>query len=98
MFFSTKGESGTGLGLWVTSSIVARYGGTMRLRSSTGADHGTCFSIFLPSSNAAAVPATETNRKPMTDNVTEISRHPDHANNAQGSIGRAKSRSIQREG
>lgn len=48
-FFTTKGESGTGLGLLVVRDVVAKAGGTLRLRSSTGrAQHGTCFSIFLP--------------------------------------------------
>jgi len=48
-FFTTKGESGTGLGLLVVRDVVAKSGGTLRLRSSIGRDrHGTCFSIFLP--------------------------------------------------
>jgi two-component system, NtrC family, sensor kinase len=47
-FFTTKGQSGTGLGLWVTQSILNRYGGDMRLHSSIGDRHGTVFSIFLP--------------------------------------------------
>ncbi len=48
-FFTTKGQRGTGLGLWVTRSIIQRYGGEMRLRSSaTPERHGTVFSIFLP--------------------------------------------------
>jgi hypothetical protein len=48
-FFTTKGQRGTGLGLWVTRAIVERYGGEMQLRSSVDARrHGTVFSIFLP--------------------------------------------------
>lgn len=48
-FFTTKGQRGTGLGLWVTRSIIERYGGEIHLRSSTEAErHGTVFSIFLP--------------------------------------------------
>ena len=47
-FFTTKGQSGTGLGLWVTQSILNRYGGDMRMHSSVGERHGTVFSIFLP--------------------------------------------------
>jgi signal transduction histidine kinase len=48
-FFTTKGQSGTGLGLWVTQSILSRYGGSLRLRSSVmPGRHGTVFSIFLP--------------------------------------------------
>jgi signal transduction histidine kinase len=48
-FFTTKGQRGTGLGLWVTRAIVERYGGEMQLRSSVHPRrHGTVFSIFLP--------------------------------------------------
>lgn len=48
-FFTTKGQRGTGLGLWVTRSIVKRYGGEIQLRSSVHPQrHGTVFSIFLP--------------------------------------------------
>jgi two-component system, NtrC family, sensor kinase len=48
-FFTTKGQLGTGLGLWVTKSIIQRYGGTMQVSSSTRpVGHGTVFSIFLP--------------------------------------------------
>lgn len=48
-FFTTKGQRGTGLGLWVTRSIMQRYGGEMQLRSSVDPKrHGTVFSLFLP--------------------------------------------------
>jgi two-component system, NtrC family, sensor kinase len=48
-FFTTKGQRGTGLGLWVTRSIVLRYGGEIHLRSSVAPGrHGTVFSVFLP--------------------------------------------------
>ena len=48
-FFTTKGQAGTGLGLWVTRSILSRYGGSLRVRSSVSVDrHGTVFSIFIP--------------------------------------------------
>lgn len=48
-FFTTKGEKGTGLGLWVSQGIVQRHGGDIRLESRTGeADHGTTVSVFLP--------------------------------------------------
>ncbi|MBW4028354.1 MAG: HAMP domain-containing histidine kinase [Acidobacteria bacterium] len=48
-FFTTKGQQGTGLGLWVSQSIVERYGGSVQLRSSIVPEHhGTVFSIFLP--------------------------------------------------
>ncbi|MDE1175277.1 MAG: PAS domain S-box protein [Edaphobacter sp.] len=48
-FYTTKGTTGTGLGLWVTQQIIARHGGHIALRSSQTAErHGTVFSIFLP--------------------------------------------------
>ena len=48
-FFTTKSDVGTGLGLWITHSIVEKHGGTIQVRSKTGdKDHGTTFSIFLP--------------------------------------------------
>jgi signal transduction histidine kinase len=48
-FFTTKGEKGTGLGLWVSRGIVTKHEGTMQLRSATeGSRRGTVFSIFLP--------------------------------------------------
>jgi PAS domain S-box-containing protein len=48
-FFSTKGQKGTGLGLWVSKGIVQKHGGSIRLHSSTRAGKsGCCFSVFLP--------------------------------------------------
>jgi signal transduction histidine kinase len=49
-FYTTKGELGTGLGLWVTESIVRRLGGSIRVRSNIqSGKSGTSFSVFLPS-------------------------------------------------
>jgi signal transduction histidine kinase len=48
-FFSTKGENGTGLGLWLAREIVAKYGGTLKVGTSVrGGLQGTCFIIELP--------------------------------------------------
>ncbi len=48
-FYSTKKDSGTGLGLWVSSGIVRNHGGSIRVRSRVdGRRRGTVFSIFLP--------------------------------------------------
>ena len=48
-FFTTKGEKGTGLGLWVSYGIVVRHSGTIHVRSLQNAqEHGTVFSVFLP--------------------------------------------------
>jgi signal transduction histidine kinase len=45
-FVTTKGESGTGLGLWVSKGILDKHHGTIRVRSRLG--KGTVFRVFLP--------------------------------------------------
>jgi PAS domain S-box-containing protein len=48
-FFTTKGEQGTGLGLWITREILQKYGAKIKVRSRVGdSHHGTCFRIFIP--------------------------------------------------
>jgi PAS domain S-box-containing protein len=48
-FYTTKGEKGTGLGLWVSRGIIEKHEGSIYLRSSTLAGKsGTAFSVFLP--------------------------------------------------
>ena len=48
-FFTIKGLSGTGLGLWISRDIVERHKGSLRVRSSQRANsHGTIFTVFLP--------------------------------------------------
>lgn len=50
-FFTTKGSIGTGIGLWVTKSLIEQQGGYMRFRSCQGERSGTIMSFFLPVSN-----------------------------------------------
>ncbi len=45
-FVTTKGERGTGLGLWIVKGIIENHGGKLRVRSKLG--KGTVFSIALP--------------------------------------------------
>jgi PAS domain S-box-containing protein len=48
-FYTTKGISGTGLGLWISSEIVERHHGRLLVRSSTReGHHGTVFALYLP--------------------------------------------------
>lgn len=48
-FFTTKGEKGTGLGLWVSRGIIEKHEGTIHLASRRQAGKsGTAFSVFLP--------------------------------------------------
>lgn len=49
-FFTTKAEKGTGLGLWVLRSIVAKHDGAVRVRSSDiVGKSGTTISVFFAS-------------------------------------------------
>ncbi len=45
-FVTTKGERGTGLGLWIVKGIIENHGGKLKVRSKV--DHGTVFRMELP--------------------------------------------------
>jgi PAS domain S-box-containing protein len=54
-FYTTKAETGTGLGLWVVTQLVERHKGQVRVWSSQRGDvSATVFSVFLPIGDVAS--------------------------------------------
>lgn len=55
-FVTTKGSTGTGLGLWISSEIVQKHGGRIHVKSTTSEKAGTgaVFSLFFPLQNSYA--------------------------------------------
>jgi PAS domain S-box-containing protein len=54
-FYTTKRETGTGLGLWLAYGIVQKHTGWIKVASRTSpGTSGTVFSVFLPESPAVA--------------------------------------------
>jgi signal transduction histidine kinase len=50
-FYTTKGQEGTGLGLWITFQLVHKHGGSIHYRSRCDSPEqkgGTVFSVWLP--------------------------------------------------
>lgn len=61
-FFTTKGLKGSGLGLWVSKSLIAKHNGAIRFRSSDReGQSGTTFAVFLPIAREHAVQAESNN-------------------------------------
>jgi len=64
-FMTTKGERGTGLGLWVSLGIVQKHGGTVRISNSTEGDlRGAIVRVYLPERTGQASPEEE-NETPL---------------------------------
>ena len=71
-FVTTKGTTGTGLGLWVSKQLIDKHNGTIRVRSNTdGPDHGTVFSVTLPGGacGSSAQPISRALRRSATCGV-----------------------------
>lgn len=48
-FYTTKGNNGNGLGLWISKEIIEKHSATLQVKSSNRAPHrGSVFSLFLP--------------------------------------------------
>jgi len=52
LFFSSKGDQGTGLGLFIAGNIIEQHHGTIKVNSAPG--KGTKFSIRIPSKTASS--------------------------------------------
>lgn len=58
-FFTTKGEKGTGLGLWISREIVDRHQGVLHVKSRQSAEgSGTVFTLFLPCEDESCAEAS----------------------------------------
>jgi signal transduction histidine kinase len=60
-FFTTKESTGTGLGLWVSSEIIAKHKATVKVASravqpGSGQQSGTVFMLFLPENGIGLAP------------------------------------------
>jgi PAS domain S-box-containing protein len=59
-FMTTKGERGTGLGLWVSLGIVQKHGGTVRISNAIEGDlRGAIVRVYLPERSTHTKPDEE---------------------------------------
>ena len=65
-FMTTKGERGTGLGLWVSLGIVQKHGGTVRMFNSTEGDlRGAVVRVYLPEKSSQGKETDEAHAAPL---------------------------------
>jgi signal transduction histidine kinase len=54
-FYSTKGSTGNGLGLWISKEIIMKHHASLQVKSSERTPHtGSVFSLFLPRDSMSA--------------------------------------------
>jgi signal transduction histidine kinase len=63
LFFSSKGQSGTGLGLFISNQIIQQHGGSISVESEPG--KGSHFSIRLPKRLPEETKSIQTNPGPV---------------------------------
>ena len=68
-FFSSKGDKGTGLGLFIANKIVEQHGGEITVSSAPG--RGSLFRVSLPAVSRAAAPENEAGR-PSTEHPRPV--------------------------
>ena len=63
-FFTTKGEKGTGIGLFVIKGLLTKLGGSIQLESSTDpGSSGTCFTVHLPATKGESIEEAEPEKR-----------------------------------
>ena len=61
-FFSTKGNLGTGIGLWVAKQLIEKRGGQISLATNTEpGQSGTTVTVFLPFQPSLSLPVEQLN-------------------------------------
>lgn len=68
-FVTTKGETGTGLGLWVTAEIIKKNGWKIQVRTSRASGgSGTAFSILIPQMTKAGLNSASASAQALCPN------------------------------
>jgi signal transduction histidine kinase len=81
LLFTTKGESGTGFGLWVTYQILQKYGASVQVHSSTRLGRsGTTFMLCFSRSQLGGA-------KRETESLTQMNSRTPSARSGRGERG-----------